>query len=70
MLIGECPYCDKPTMTPVADSTPCYSYEACDSCGKEYVLRHSRIDSWSTRKEDFFKEHEFNKHGYIVKKDQ
>jgi hypothetical protein len=43
VIIGSCPHCDAPTMTPIGP-TPCYSKETCDSCNKEYWLKHSRLN--------------------------
>ena len=45
MIIGSCPHCDAPTMTPIAPlPLPCFSKEVCEHCKKEYWLKHSRID--------------------------
>jgi hypothetical protein len=44
VIIGECPYCKHCNMTPCADQCPTYSKEKCYVCGKEYWLRHSRLD--------------------------
>lgn len=45
MIMGQCPYCDSSIMTPLApDPLPRFSKEICDTCKKEYWLKHSRYD--------------------------
>ena len=44
MIFGECPYCDEMISTPIADTCPAMSKETCDSCGKQYWLKHSRLN--------------------------
>lgn len=44
MIIGECPYCDQIVTTECAEVCPAFSKETCPHCGKEYWLKHSRID--------------------------
>ncbi len=45
MIIGDCPYdgCDDCHMVPCADECPAFSRETCDTCGRIYWLRHSRM---------------------------
>ena len=59
MIIGECPYegCDGFHMIPIADKTPAFSKEKCETCGREYWLMHSRINPKAFTVEEFEKEY-------------
>ena len=68
MIIGECPYCDQTNMTICAPECPTFSKRICDGCGKEYWLRHSRIDPKSYTAEDFEKIYRINEETKTLEK--
>ena len=43
MIFGECPHCDGFVINPIGPA-PCWSKNTCEHCGKEYWLKHSRLD--------------------------
>lgn len=55
MIIGECPYCDEIVVNGLAEGVglPVVSKETCEHCGKEYWLRHSRLDPGACSLEDW-----------------
>jgi len=48
MIFGECPYedCDGSHAIPLASDAelPAFSKETCETCGRIFWLKHSRID--------------------------
>lgn len=59
MNFGDCPYCNDFTgFHKVPDKTPCYAKVNCESCGKEFWYRLSRVDPKAWTIEDF--ENEFD----------
>jgi len=53
MIIGDCPDCNGPLMTPIAPHCPAFSKETCEHCGKQHWLYHSRIDPMRYSMEGF-----------------
>lgn len=46
VIFGECPYCDSAVANHLAEGValPVVSRETCEDCGRDYWLRHSRLD--------------------------
>lgn len=44
MIMGDCPYCDAPTCTPIAEQLPAFERLTCSTCKQEYWLAHSRLN--------------------------
>jgi hypothetical protein len=60
MIIGPCPYCDAPSMIPIAPKTPAFSKEECDNCGKEFWLLHSKWNPEKFTLEEFAEKYDVN----------
>lgn len=54
MIMGECPYCNAHIFNPIG-KPPCFTFPVCESCGKKYALRHSRLDPVAMPIEEFEK---------------
>lgn len=60
MIIGDCPYpdCQGRRMIPCARECPTFSKETCETCGRGFWLRHSRVDPKAHTEQDFHEEYE------------
>lgn len=52
MIAGGCPYCNEFIHNSIGDA-PCFSFPLCESCGKKYALKHSRINPIAMTMESF-----------------
>jgi hypothetical protein len=57
MIIGECPYCDKPQMNCCPDVMPVFGKVTCQDCDEQYWLLYSRIDPIAYTREGFEREY-------------
>ena len=55
MITSECPYddCKGYHMIPIAPRCPAFSKETCEDCGREYWMKHSRIDPEAMTPDEF-----------------
>jgi len=70
MIFGDCPYddCNAPVSTACADKCPAFSKETCETCGREYWLKHSRIDPVAYTLKDFAEEYEIDEENRKITK--
>ncbi len=68
MIIGDCPYCNEIVTNAMPDSSPAFCKPTCDSCGKNYWLLCSRIESQAYTIENFEKEYNVDEETKSIKK--
>ncbi len=67
MIIGECPYCENVIVNAMPDRSPAYCRPTCETCGKTYWLRCSRISSVAYTEEEFERLHEIDAKNRSIK---
>lgn len=61
MIFGDCPYddgCDGTFAEPLPDKVPCFGRMTCETCGRSFWTRFSRVDSWSLTEIEFLAEYD------------